>query len=36
MRRLIPATSYVWMRSSLVRLENGFNLICESSEIREV
>ncbi len=36
MRRSVLATSHVWMRSSLVRLVNGFNLICESSGIREV
>lgn len=35
MRRLVPVTSYQWMRSSLVRLEHGFNLICESSGIRK-
>ena len=36
MRRLVPATSHQWMRSSLVRLVNGLNLICESSGIRKV
>lgn len=36
MRRFVPVTSHQWMRSSLVRLVNGFNLICESSGIRKV
>ena len=37
MRRLVLATSHVTNhRSSLVRLVNGFNLICKSSGIREV
>ncbi len=36
MRRSVLATSHVWMRSSLVRLVYGLNLIYESSGIREV
>ena len=36
MRKSVPATSHQWMRSSLVRLVNGLNLICESSGIRKV
>ena len=36
MRRSVLATSHVWMRSSLVRLVNGLNLICEGSGIRKV
>ncbi len=37
MRRSVLATSHVTSRrSSLVRLVYGFNLICESSGIREV